>query len=92
MARKKKSIPEYGKVTLGGTEYYRTRIEDADGKRVALYGKTREELYNKVQEAKQQIEDATFRRKTPTVKEYCERWLKKYIKNPGIARFQGFFV
>ena len=75
MARKKKSIPEYGKVTLGGVEYYRTRIEDADGKRVALYGKTREELYDKVQEAKKQIEEACFRRTTPTVKDYCERWL-----------------
>ena len=75
MARKKKSIPDYGKVVLGGTEYYRTRIVDADGKRAAIYGKTKEELYEKVQEAKRQIEDATFRRMTPTVKEYCERWL-----------------
>ena len=75
MARKKKSIPEYGTVMLRGVEVYRTRILDADGKRVALYGKTREELYEKVLEAQKQIEDATFRRTTPTVKEYCERWL-----------------
>ena len=70
MARKKKSIPEYGTVMLRGVEVYRTRIVDADGKRVALYGKTREELYEKVLEAQKQIEDATFRRNTPTVKEY----------------------
>lgn len=73
---KKKAIPKYGTVMLNGTEYYRTRIEDADGKRVALYGKTPEELYEKVQEAKRQIEDAVFRRATPTVKEYCEKWLQ----------------
>ena len=75
MAKKRKAIPEYGTVMNGGKEYYRTRIEDADGKRVAIYGKTREELYDKVEEAKRQIEDCTFRRSTPTVKEYCEKWL-----------------
>lgn len=75
MARKKKSIPQYGTVILRGEEVYRTRIIDADGKRVALYGRTREELYDKVQEAERLIADAKFRRGTPTVQEYCERWL-----------------
>ena len=75
MGRKKKQIPKYGTVTLNGIEYFRTRIEDADGKRVALYAKTAEELYEKVDEAKRQIEEASFRRATPTVAEYCERWL-----------------
>lgn len=75
MGRKKKQIPKYGTVTLNGIEYFRTRIEDADGKRVALYAKTAEELYEKVGEAKRQIEEASFRRATPTVAEYCERWL-----------------
>lgn len=37
MARKKREIPNYGTVVLKGIEFYRTRIEDADGKRVALY-------------------------------------------------------
>ena len=36
MARKKKEIPKYGTVVLKGVEYYRTRIEDADGRRVAF--------------------------------------------------------
>lgn len=72
---KRKTIPKYGTVIMNGIVYYRTRIEDADGKRVALYGKTPEELYDKVEEAKRQIEDCTFRRSTPTVKEYCEKWL-----------------
>ncbi|BDF69300.1 site-specific integrase [Oscillospiraceae bacterium] len=76
MPRRKKVIPKYGTVILNGTEYYRTRIEDADGKRVALYGKTPEELFDKVEEAKRQIEEAVFRRSTPTVAEYCEKWLQ----------------
>ena len=71
MARKRYAIPQYGTVIMAGKEYYRTRIEDADGKRVALYGRTREELYDKVLEAREQIEDNTFRRSSPTVKEYC---------------------
>mgnify|MGYP002087768686 CR=1 FL=1 len=68
-------IPKYGTVVLKGVEYYRTRIEDADGRRVALYARTPEELLEKVEEAQRQIEDAVFRRTTPTVAEYCERWL-----------------
>ena len=84
MARAKRKIPNYGQVELNGILYYRTRIEDADGKRVALYAATAEELYDKVQEAKKQIEDAVFRRKTPTVKEYCEKWL---LMQSAIIRF-----
>lgn len=81
MGRKRKVIPKYGTVILNGTEYYRTRVEDADGKRVALYAKTPEELYEKAEEAKRQIEDAVFRRSTPTVAEYCERWLEMQSAN-----------
>ena len=33
---KKKVIPEYSKVKKNGTEYYRTRILDADGKQVDI--------------------------------------------------------
>ena len=72
---KKKEIPQYGKVRRGDTEYYRTRIQDADGKRVNIYGKTCEEVYEKAQEAKRIVADAQFRRDNPTVKEYCEKWL-----------------
>lgn len=75
LGRPKKTIPEYGKVTLNGIEYYRTRIKDTDGQRVSLYAKTPEELYAKVEEAKQQIKDAIFHRENPTVQEYCEKWL-----------------
>ena len=41
MAAKRKRIPRYSKVQINGHEYYKTDIEDADGKRVILYGKTR---------------------------------------------------
>ena len=75
MAKRKMVIPEYSTVVLNGIEYYRTRIEDADGKLVALYARTPEELYNKKTNALEQIENATFHRKSPTVAEYCEKWL-----------------
>ncbi len=75
MAKRKRAIPQYGTVELNGIEYYRTRVQDADGKLVALYARTPEELYDKELEALEQIENATFRRKSPTVAEYCEKWL-----------------
>ncbi len=75
MPRNKKCIPEYGTVIRRGVEYYRTRIADSDGNRVALYAKTPEELYDKVQKAEKQIAEAIFRRDNPTVSEYCEKWL-----------------
>ena len=71
MAKRKRLIPDYSTVTLSGLEYYRTRIEDADGKRVALYARTPEELYDKEMEALEQV----GHRKSPTVAEYCEKWL-----------------
>ena len=45
MAKRKVIIPEYGTVMKKGVLYYRTRIKDANGKLVALYAKTPEELY-----------------------------------------------
>ena len=75
MAAKRKRIPRYSKVQINGHENYKTDIEDADGKRVILYGKTREEVYDKEMAALEQIDNATFRRKSPTVAEYCEKWL-----------------
>jgi len=74
MARRGK-IPEYSKVTIRGAEYYRYRMKDTDGKSFALYGKTREELYDKVRKAEASISDMSSRKKSPTVKEYSEKWL-----------------
>ena len=73
MATKRSRIPRYGTVEIKGHIYYKTYVMDADGKQVALYGKTREELYDKELAALEQIDNATFRRKSPTVKEYWRR-------------------
>lgn len=75
MAKKKQNIPSYGTVEISGVTYFRTRVTDADGKRVPLYASTCEELYKKEQDARQQLQDILFRRQNPTVEDYCERWL-----------------
>ena len=75
MAKRKKVIPTYGTVELNGIEYYRTRIQNTDGKLVALYARTPEELYDKELEALERVDNDTFNRKSPKVAEYCEKWL-----------------
>ena len=85
MAKKKQSVPEYGTVTRKGTLYYRTRITDADGKQVSLYATTCEELYEKQLEGRRQVEEIIFRRKHPTVAEYCEKWLLMQSAKGGKA-------
>lgn len=75
MAKRKIVIPAYSTVVLNGIEYYRTRIQNSDGKLVALYAGTPEELYQKELVAYEQIDNDTFNRKSPTVAEYCEKWL-----------------
>ncbi len=77
MATKRKRLPRYSTVDIGGNQYYRTFVENAEGKRVALYGKTREELYDKELNFLDRIDSVTFQRNSPTVKEYCEKWLLK---------------
>ena len=75
MAKKKETVPEYSQVTQHGCTYYRTRIQDANGKRIALYGETREELHQKVIEARKIIAEEIYHKENPTVREYCEKWL-----------------
>ena len=55
MAKRKRAIPQYGTVTLNGIDYYRTRVQNTDGKLVALYARTPEELYDKELGAIEQI-------------------------------------
>jgi hypothetical protein len=75
LARRKK-IPQYSIIEINGFPYYRTFVEDGDGKRVVLYRKTQEELYDKALDSEEQIANNTFQCKmTPTVAEYCEKWL-----------------
>lgn len=90
MAKKKQSIPQYATTVIKGVEYYRTRIEDADGKRVTLYARTREELYRKVQTAQKEIAKAKFRKENPTVAEYCERWLLMQSAKVSPATLKGY--
>ena len=71
----KKRIPQYSMVEINGSRYYKTYVEDADGKRVILYGKTREELYDKEMIALDQANHSLPRKASPTVAEYCEKWL-----------------
>lgn len=75
MAKRKPLLPDYGTVQIKGKTYFRTRISDDEGNRISLYADSREELYEKVVEVEKQIENKTFRRSTPTVREYCEKWL-----------------
>ena len=60
MAKKKEVIPQYGTVINNGIPYFRTRITDADGKQVTLYGVTREELYQKEREARTKVAEITL--------------------------------
>lgn len=92
MAKKKERVPQYGTVTRKGTQYYRTRIFDADGKRVSLYALTCEELYQKEQEARRQVEEIIFRRANPTVAEYCEKWLLMQSAKVSAATLRGYTI
>lgn len=76
MARQNRLLPAYGSTTVtGGKDYFRTRMRDDDGRRITLYGRTREELYEKAVDVQRQLDNHSFRRSSPTVEEYCEKWL-----------------
>lgn len=90
MAKKQENVPRYGTTMRRGIQYYRTRITDADGKRVDLYAETSEELYQKELEARRQVEDAVFRRKHPTVAEYCEKWLLMQSAKVSSSTLKGY--
>ena len=83
-------VPQYGTVTRKGVLYYRTRILDADGKQVSLYGTTCEELYDKEQEARRQVAEIIFHREHPTVAEYCEKWLLMQSAKVSPATLKGY--
>jgi integrase len=75
MTVNRRRLPRYKTVTIHGDTYYRTYVETAEGKKVALYGKSREVLYEKEQAALDHIDSILLGKKSPTVKEYCEKWL-----------------
>lgn len=74
MPRPRKPVYEY----IPSRNEYRKRIKGPDGKYVAIYAKTPEELTRKIEIAQRQIEDETYRRENPTVKEYAEKWLEMH--------------
>lgn len=80
----------YSLVTKKGQLYYRTRIRDADGKRVDIYGKTEEELEKKVIKAEKKIEETRLRMMNPTVEEYSLKWLKMHSANISPATLRGY--
>lgn len=71
MARPKKPTYEF----VASRNEYRKRIKGPNGKYIALYAKTPEELTEKVDLAQRQIEETIYRRENPTVKDYAEKWL-----------------
>lgn len=86
MARPKK--PKYEYVEKLGR--YRKRIKDSDGKYVAIYGRTPEELTAKLAEAQELIQHAAYRRDNPTVKEYAEKWLTMQSANIRVTTLTDY--
>lgn len=75
MARPKKPTYEY----VDKLKSYRKRIKDADGKYVAIYGKTPEELTQKLLEAQRTIDTAAYNLENPTLSMYADRWMAIYL-------------
>lgn len=86
MPRQKKPTYEYVE-KLGR---YRKRVKGPDGKYVAVYGLTPEELTERLNQAQRQIEDDVFRRDNPTVKEYSERWLTMHSSHVRVTTMRDY--
>lgn len=71
MARPKKPTYEW----IESRKEFRKRIKGPNGKYIALYAQTPEELTEKVAIVQRQIEEEVYRRENPTVKDYAEKWL-----------------
>ncbi len=79
MARPKKPKYEY----VEKLKSYRKRIKDTDGKYVAIYGKTPEELTAKLKDAEQYIKQAEYASSNPTLADYAEKWMAIYLPKVG---------
>lgn len=73
----KRRIPNfnYNTVTIKGHQYYKAYVQNADEKTIIVYGKTIEDLCQKVDAAQHRSETDEKRLNSPTVKEYAEKWL-----------------
>ncbi len=90
MENKKEKEQTFSRTMIKGIPYYRTRITDADGKRVSLYARTEKELAVKLAMAKDVIEDAKFRKYNPTVAEYAEKWLVMQSAHIQPSTLEGY--
>ena len=90
MARPKK--PKYEFVPK--LNCYRKRIKDTDGRYVAIYGKTPEELTQKLKEARRQISEAQYDHENPTLSDYADRWMEMHLPNvsPGTATDYRYII
>ena len=50
---------------------------------------TREELYDRMEDAQKKIAEAVFHRENPTVEEYCEKWLLMVPLSKGSSGMYG---
>lgn len=63
---------KYGKTTIKGIEYYRTRLSLPNGKRKTLYGKTIKDLDELLNAEREKIKENSANRECPTVEEYAK--------------------
>ena len=74
MAKKKPNFKYYVVERTYGTSFM-AYIKDNDRKRRAVTAKTLDELITRYRKAEAEIAADKFRKSTPTVEEYCEKWL-----------------
>ena len=86
MPRPKKPTYEY----VAQLDRYRKRIKDADGKYIAIYGKTPQELTEKLEEFLMRIDDAVIDQAYPTLGSYADKWLELHAPNIGFGTMQDY--
>ena len=74
MARPRKPRYEY----VEKLKLYRKRIKDADGKYVAVYGKTTAELEANLEEATARIQQLRYNADNPTLTDYSNKWIEMH--------------
>lgn len=90
MPRKRKPQFNYNEVVIRGHKYLKTYVQDLDGRQVILYGKTLDELCKKVDEANENLQNNEQVRQSPTVKDYCEKWLLMQSANVRYTTMVGY--
>ena len=90
MPRKRIPNLSYSSVIINGHQYFKTYARNADGKLIIIYGKTLEELCEKYDEAEHRSANDAFARRSPTVKEYCEKWLLMQSANVRKTTLIGY--